>query len=293
MAFLLGIERLFMNIRTIGIALVSAVMGALIGVFGYIWIIGGSGTPSSETVAPTLDVNAIATQSPDTLLTQLANAQAEIGGLQTQVSDLQAGTTTTEVEATTVPDAAAETVNGRILYRIDQRDSRVTFTLMETLQGNRTTVIGGTDQIAGDIIIDFDNPAQSQIGTLRINARTLVTAEEMRNRAIRAEILRSREDEFEFIEFAPTQLNDLPETIVVGETYLIEIVGDLTIVGTTRSVTFDADVTINEADVISGTASATVLYADWGISIPDAPGVADITDDVTLAIEFVARAVEE
>jgi polyisoprenoid-binding protein YceI len=293
MAFLLGIERLFMNIRTIGIALVSAVMGALIGVFGYIWIIGGSGTPSGETVAPTLDVNAIATQAPDTLLTQLANAQAEIGDLQTQVSDLQAGTTTTEVEATAETAASGETVTGRILYRIDQRDSRVTFTMQETLQGNRTTVIGGTDQIAGDIIIDFDNPAQSQIGTLRINARTLVTAEEMRNRAIRAEILRSREDEFEFIEFAPTQLNDLPETIVVGETYLIEIVGDLTIVGTTRSVTFDADVTINEADVISGTASATVLYADWGISIPDAPGVADITDEVTLAIEFVAREVEE
>lgn len=295
MAFLLRIERLFMNIRTIGIALVSAVMGALIGVFGYIWIIGGSGTPTGETVAPTLDVNAIATQAPDTLLTQLANAQAEIGALQTQVSDLQAGISTTEnVEAVaTVPDAAAETVSGRILYRIDQRDSRVTFTMQETLQGNRTTVIGGTDQIAGDVIIDFDNPAQSQIGTLRINARTLVTAEEMRNRAIRAEILRSREDEFEFIEFAPTQLNDLPARIVVGETYLIEIVGDLTIVGMTRSVKFDADVTINEADVISGTASATVLYADWGITIPDAPGVADITDDVTLAIEFVARAVEE
>jgi polyisoprenoid-binding protein YceI len=293
MAFLLRIERWFMNIRTIGIALVSAVMGALIGVFGYIWIIGGSGTPTGETVAPTLDVNAIATQSPDTLLTQLANAQAEIGALQTQVSDLQAGTTITEVEATAETDAAAETVNGRILYRIDPRDSRVTFTMQETLQGTPTTVIGGTDQIAGDVIIDFDNPAQSQIGTLRINARTLVTAEEMRNRAIRAEILRSREDEFEFIEFAPTQLNDLPETIVVGETYLIEIVGDLTIVGTTRSVTFDADVTINEADVISGTASATVLYADWGITIPDAPGVADITDEVTLAIEFVARAVEE
>jgi polyisoprenoid-binding protein YceI len=284
-----------MNIRTIGIALVSAVMGALIGVFAYIWIIGGSGTPTGETVAPTLDVNAIATQAPDTLLTELANAQAEIGALQTQVSDLQAGNGSTNpvVEATAETAASGEALSGRILYRIDQRDSRVTFTMQETLQGTPTTVIGGTDQIAGDVIIDFDNPAQSQIGTLRINARTLITAEEMRNRAIRAEILRSREDEFEFIEFVPTQLNNLPATIVVGETYLIEIVGDLTIVGTTRSVTFAADVTINEPDIISGTASATVLYADWGITIPDAPGVADITDEVTLAIEFVARAVEE
>jgi polyisoprenoid-binding protein YceI len=284
-------ERVFMNIRTIGIALMSAVLGALIGVFGYIWVIGGSGTPSGETVAPTLDVNAIATQSPDVLMTQLANAQAEIGALQTQISDLQGGNVTSEGTAETAP--SDETLSGRILYRIDQRDSRATFTMEETLQGNRTTVIGGTDQVAGDVIIDFDNPAQSQVGTIRINARTLVTAEEMRNRAIRAEILRSSEAEFEFIEFVPTQLNDLPPSVVVGETYLFEIVGDLTILGTTHSVTFDADVTVNEADTISGTATATILYADWGIAIPDAPGVADITDDTILAIEFVARAVEE
>src|SRR5688572_11383691 len=151
-------EGIFMNIRTIGIALMSAVVGALIGVFGYIWVIGGSGTPSSETVAPTLDVNAIATQSPDMLMTQLATAQAEIGALQTQVGEVQSGIVTTEnVEEATVETAASgEALSGRTLYRIDQRDSRVTFTLMETLQGNRTTVIGGTDQIAGDVIIDFD-----------------------------------------------------------------------------------------------------------------------------------------
>lgn len=284
-----------MNIRIIVIALGSALAGALIGVFGYIWIIGGDATPSTETVAPTLDVNAIPTLAPETLMTELANAQTQINALQTQVSQGQAGIATTETVTEPTANAAAvgETPSGRKLYRIDQRDSRVTFTLMETLQGNRTTVVGGTDQVAGDIVIDFDNPAQSQVGTIRINARTFVTAEEMRNRSIRAEILRSREEEFEFIEFVPTQLNGLPETVAVGETYLFEIVGDLTILNTTHSVTFDSQVTINEPDMISGTASVTVLYADWGISIPDAPGVADVTDDVTLAIEFVAREVEE
>jgi polyisoprenoid-binding protein YceI len=284
-----------MNIRLILIALVSAGLGAIIGVFGYIWIIGGSGTPSGDTVAPTLDVNAIATQSPDMLLTQLAVAQGEIGALQTEVSALQAGNASAEAidEATPDSPAAGATLSGRKLYRIDQRDSRATFTLSETLQGVRTVVVGGTDQIAGDVIIDFDNPAQSQVGTIRINARTFVTAEEMRNRAIRAEVLRSRQDEFEFIDFVPTQINNLPQSVSVGATYAIEIVGDLTILNTTNSVTFAAEITIDDADVISGTATVTVLYADWGISIPNVPGVADITDDVTLAIEFAARAVEE
>jgi polyisoprenoid-binding protein YceI len=282
-----------MNIRLIVIALVSAGVGALIGVFSYIWLVGGSATPSQQTTAPTLDVNAIPTLSPNTLMTQLANAQAEVNVLGTQVSDLQAGNGSVSVtEATQDITLSTEGQAGRILYRIDQRDSRATFTLMETLQGTRTTVIGGTNDVAGDVIIDFENPLQSQVGTIRINARTFVTPEEMRNRALRAEILQSSRDEFEFIEFVPTELNGLPESVTVGETYSFEIIGNLTIINTTNPVTFATTVTIDSEDVISGTATVTVLYADWGISVPDAVGVADVTDDVTLAIEFIARAVE-
>jgi polyisoprenoid-binding protein YceI len=283
-----------MNIRLIVIALVSAGVGALIGVFSYIWLVGGSATPSQQTTAPTLDVNAIPTLSPNTLMTQLANAQAEVNALETQVSDLQAGNGAASVPEATEADITLSTEGqtGRTLYRIDQRDSRATFTLMETLQGTRTTVIGGTNDVAGDVIIDFENPLQSQVGTIRINARTFVTPEEMRNRALRAEILLSSRDEFEFIEFVPTELNGLPESVTVGETYSFEIIGNLTIINTTNPVTFATTVTIDSEDVISGTATVTVLYADWGITIPDAVGVADVTDDVTLAIEFIARAVE-
>ena len=283
-----------MNIRLIIIALVSAGVGALIGTFGYIWLVGGSATPSQQTTAPTLDVNAIPTLSSNTLMTQLANAQSEVSALQTQVSDLEAGNGAASVPEATEADITLSTAGqaGRTLYRIDQRDSRATFTLMETLQGTRTTVIGGTNDVAGDVIIDFENPLQSQVGTIRINARTLVTSEEMRNRALRAEILQSSRNEFEFIEFVPTELNGLPESVTVGETYSFEIVGNLTIINTTNPVTFVTTVTMDSEDAISGTATTTVLYADWGISVPDAVGVADVTDDVTLAIEFIARAVE-
>ena len=58
--------------------------------------------------------------------------------------------------------------------------------------------------------------------------------------------------------FEPTALNNLPENIVVGTTYTIEIVGDLTIMNRTNSVTFNADVTVTSADSLSGTATATV-----------------------------------
>lgn len=293
------------NIRiVIVIALIAAALGGVVGVLGFIWFVGGDAAPSTTLVAPTLDINAQPTEAPDMAFTQLAQANAENAALRTQVSLLSTQVATgmaitadppmpTAAPTQSITAPVESNLAERRLYRIDQRDSRVTFTMTETLQGARNTVIGGTDQVAGDVIIDFDNPAQSQVGTIRINARTLVTDNEFRNRALRAEILRTSQDEFEFIEFVPQQVNGLPEMVTVGSTYSFEIVGDLTILNTTNSVTFAAEVTIDAADTISGTASATMLYADWGISIPDAPGVADVTDDATLAIEFVARAVEE
>jgi polyisoprenoid-binding protein YceI len=268
--------------------------------------VGGSGTPSEPISAPTLDINAEPTQAPEDMLTQLAEANAEIESLRAQVSELSTqaagGESAPEQSATEVPTAtesqanaaaADDSVSGRTLYRIDQRDSRATFTLTETLQGQPNTVIGGTNEVAGDVIIDYDNPAQSQVGTIRINARTLETDSELRNRALRAEILRSRDDDFEYIEFVPTQINGLPESAMVGETYTFDIVGDLTVIGTTNNVTFNAEVTLESASAISGTASTTIAYADWGIIVPDAVGVADVSDEAVLAIEFVMREVEE
>jgi hypothetical protein len=41
-------------------------------------------------------------------------------------------------------------------------------------------------------------------------------------------------------------------------------------------------------DTIDGTAEATVLRSDYGIRIPNAPGVADVSDEVLIRLEFAA-----
>ena len=40
----------------------------------------------------------------------------------------------------------------------------------------------------------------------------------------------------------------------------------------------------------SGVATVQVLRGDFGLTIPDVPSVANVTDDVELALHFVARA---
>jgi polyisoprenoid-binding protein YceI len=125
-----------------------------------------------------------------------------------------------------------------------------------------------------------------------VNARTLATDNEFRNRALRSEILQSASDEYEFIEFTPTAVNGLPDSVTVGENYAFEIVGNLTIAGQTNEVTFSAEVTPQSEEQLTGSATAIVRYADWGITIPSVPSVANVTEDVTLTINFVAQQVD-
>jgi polyisoprenoid-binding protein YceI len=183
--------------------------------------------------------------------------------------------------------SAPSPATAAVTFEIDQPQSSVRFIIDEELRGAPKRVVGTTDQVAAQIIIDFDDPAASQLGTVRINARTLVTDSEFRDRAIRGQILDSASDEFEFIEFAPTAITGLPDSIVAGAPIALEVTGDLTIGAITRSVTFAVTLTANP-DAVTGSGTATVERADFDLSIPSVPNVANVSEMVTLEIEFVA-----
>lgn len=191
--------------------------------------------------------------------------------------------------------AQLDTVEGQALYRIQSETSEANFYIDEVLSGNEITVVGTTSDVGGDIRVDFSNPANSEIGEIVINARTLETDNNNRNRALRTAILNSARDEFEFITFVPTALDGLPQDAITAGTELdFQITGDLTIMDTTTEVTFDAIVLLEEDNTLSGTATLTAPYADLGVSIPFLPPiVGSVSDDVTLELVFSAISVEE
>lgn len=248
----------------IGIVAVIVVLG--VAAFGYIYVTGGSGEASREIDAPTLAVAVSATEE--------ATAEAAVA------------------DASSASDAAAPSESQGVIFNIVPEESEVRFTLTEELRGQPTTVIGRTDQVAGQLLVNFDNPPASQVGLIRINARTLATDNEMRNRAIRGQILLSARDEYEFAEFMPTALSGLPESVTIGEPFTFQITGDLKVREFTNSVTFDVTATAVSETEIEGTATAVVQRSMYGMTIPSAPGVANVSENVTLEIEFTAVAAE-
>ena len=173
-----------------------------------------------------------------------------------------------------------------VIFEIVPTESNVTFMLDETLRGLPTVVEGSSQQVAGQIAVHFNNPAASQLGPILINARTFLTDNEFRNNAIHNFILDT--ENYEFITFTPKQLRGLPTEFVPGPIF-VEIDGDLTIRDVTQPVTFIGEVTANGRTQLTGSAAAQLLRSDFNLQIPDAPGVANVSEQVTLSIEFVAR----
>lgn len=199
---------------------------------------------------------------------------------------------TAEPTAEATEDAAASTAERALFRVVTDGESVGRFYIDETLLGNRITVVGETPNVAGDVIVNFANPAASQIGQIAISARTLRTDNEFRDQAIRGRILFT--NDHEFIRFAPTGVSGLDsDPVAVGETITFEIAGDLTVRDVTLPVTFTAEVTLESDETIRGTVRTTILYSDFGIRIQAPPTVSDIADEVTIEMEFLAEKVDE
>jgi polyisoprenoid-binding protein YceI len=173
------------------------------------------------------------------------------------------------------------------LYTVTQDASRASFAIDEVLRGDDVTVTAATSQIAAELSLDLADPASAQLGTVLVNARDLVTGNTFRDRAIKNEILLT--DDHEFVRFEPTELTGMPDAIDVGETYQFEIVGELTIAGSTRVTTFDAAVTAVSEEELRVEATTTLTYADFGITIPFSQAVEAVADTLTLEVEATLR----
>lgn len=202
---------------------------------------------------------------------------------------LQPARTPTE-PLTAIPLELGDEAGRFTLFEIVPEESEVTFSLDEVLRGLPTVVVGSSRQVAGQIAVDFEDPSASQIGPILINARTLATENEFRDNAIHSFILDT--ESYEYITFTPSQISGLPDAFVPNEPISVQIEGELAIREVTRPVIFSGTITANGRTQLSGSATVQITRNAFSLQIPDAPGVADVSEEVSLTIHFLALARE-
>jgi polyisoprenoid-binding protein YceI len=237
-------------------SIIGWVLAGLVVVAGiavvYLYFAGGSGEPSTELTTPTI----------------AAEATTSTAGTETPAS-----TVGTEVVA----------------FVIDPARSTAAFEIDEVLRGEPQQVVGTTSEVAGQFQIDPSDLSTIQFSQILVNARTFETDSGNRDRAIRGPvILNSASDEFEFITFDVSSVEGVEGTLAAGQSLTFTVTGELLIRDTVNPVTFDVMATMVDEGTLEGSAEATVLRSDYGIGIPNAPGVADVGDDVLIRLDFVA-----
>ncbi len=248
--------------RILGWAL-AAILVLGVGFVGWLYFAGGSGEPSTELTTPPIAEASTTTAS--------------------------GSTDPTADPVTTVTSTVASTGQA---FVIDPALSVASFEIDEVLRGSPKHVVGTTSELAGQISVDPADLTSAEFSQILINARTFETDSGNRDRAIRGPvILNSASDEFEFISFDVTSVDGLSGAAVVGEPIDFTVTGDLKIKDTTQSVTFDVSATFVDENTIEGSAQTTVLRDDFGLGIPQAPGVADVSQEVLIRLDFVATSV--
>jgi polyisoprenoid-binding protein YceI len=265
-------------------ALVIVVVGALGGYTLWNWFLGSSQNASGPIHAvPLQDSAASPTASTQGAATQ-PTGTPQVASQATAIQDAGPTASGSQVDATTSP-------SGLQVFQINQADSKAQFTIYEELMGEPNNVVGTTNQVAGQIGLNFNELSTVKVGVIQVDARGLTTDSNMRNRMIQNRILNT--GSFEFVTFTPTKISGLSGSATIGQSIQFQITGDLTIQDITKPVTFDVTAQAVSNSQISGKATATIQRSDFNLQIPSVPRVANVGEQVTLEIDFVANAVND
>ena len=143
---------------------------------------------------------------------------------------------------------------------------------------------GETSEVVGRIVFDADGAIVADESSIVIQAGTLKTDNDRRDRYVREQTLHTAN--YPEIIFHPTAAEGLPSPLseASGEVEFT-LSGDLTIRDQTRPVTWD--VTAEFGDSITGLAVIDINFEQFGMDKPSVAVVVSVGDTISLELDFV------
>ena len=145
---------------------------------------------------------------------------------------------------------------------------------------------GETTDVEGRIVFDEDGGIVSEESSIVMQAGTLRTDSDRRDRYVRERTLLT--EQYPEITFKPTSAEGLPSPLSEASgTVEFTISGDLTIRDQTRPVNWD--VTAEFGDIITGIAVIDITFEQFAMDKPSVAIVLSVEDTIRLEIAFVGR----
>jgi polyisoprenoid-binding protein YceI len=174
-------------------------------------------------------------------------------------------------------------------FEIKPDSSEVTLRVQERLAAAtiNSDAILKTKKVSGTIAVQPDGKVADG-SKFTVDVGSLASDSGMRDNFIKSSTLRT--GQFPNAEFVPKEMRGLSSPLPTSGQVIGQLVGDLTIAGVTRPVTFNVDGTL-DGNTFKGVAFAALKITDFGMTLPRVPTVAEIEDLGRMDIAFTATAV--
>ncbi len=148
--------------------------------------------------------------------------------------------------------------------------------------------VGSTTDVGGSIVLDSGGASVAERSRIAVDLRSLRSDESRRDNWIQRNTLET--SRFPNADFAVEQVSGLPSPLPATGQASFQMLGNLTVHGVSRPVTWETTATF-AADSVSGTATTDVTMTEFGMAPPRVGPVLSIEDGLKLEVEF--RAVRE
>jgi polyisoprenoid-binding protein YceI len=199
-------------------------------------------------------------------------------------TDTTAPASTTTVPSATDSGASATTATTNSTVRAGTYEiasgSQAGYRVKEVLFGQSTTAVGRTDDVTGSVTLDGSTVSAADFS---VDLTSVHSDKGQRDNQFQTRIMDTAQ--FPTATFKLTQPIDLGSTPADGKQVTAKATGDLTLHGTTRSVTFDV-LAEKDRSTIKVVSQIPIVFGDFGIPNPSI-GPASTEDHGVLEVSLV------
>jgi polyisoprenoid-binding protein YceI len=170
---------------------------------------------------------------------------------------------------------------------IDSSASHASYHAREQLVGRNlpSDAVGTSTAVSGAVVLNKDGSIDSSQSQIKVDLSKLASDESRRDNFIKGNTLQT--SQFPMATFTPRDSEGLPSPLPTTGQSNFQLIGDLTVHGVTRPVTWQVTAQFDPTTV-SGSATTDVNISDFGMTPPKAGPVLSIQDALTLELAFTA-----
>jgi polyisoprenoid-binding protein YceI len=183
------------------------------------------------------------------------------------------------------PTQAASADGVRLV--VDSSVSQASYHAREQLVGKTlpSDAVGTSKSVSGALVLGADGSVLADQSKITVDLSKLQSDESRRDNFVKNDTLQT--SRFPTATFVPNAVQGLTMPLSTSGQSTFQLLGDLTVHGVTKPVTWQVTATFADTTV-SGSATTAIKITDFGMTPPKAGPVLSIEDGLTLELVFTA-----